>query len=373
MDYDIMSIQDYLTPITNSANEEACIFSKSLRAPRMGNHSTEQLAVLVERNLIQVNSDIQSSVDYDNEVQINLAESILRSDSVHRLLFTVKITANGAIWFCLDPKQYLTTLWRSRRGDIPHKDPASDPLHWFRKNGENEEKTTKTLVPEYLEAAFKNKQICCLYYDELQDEIERDVFTYLQQDPMIDPWIKMLISNTSRSEFIRELMKKYFYPNAPLVCVFEINMQLFHHSRFVAHAVAITATGSIGTAASVEHFLGVKQPLEQPFKQYIGDAYQLLECVVRNKSIERLSNKCFVGARVFSPIEIILAPVLLYKHRGKMTNCQFARAIRGMRDVFRSDTISTGFELFKSSIRLLGYIKSLDPASVPNPPLSAES
>ncbi|KAG9015874.1 hypothetical protein FRB90_004334, partial [Tulasnella sp. 427] len=148
-----------------------------LRPPKTSTYSAWSLYEWIQSGTIELEPEYQRDVVWPDTKQTKLIDSLLRNFYIPPIIFRVIEDEVGyEKRICIDGKQRLTSLQRFVDGLIPHIDADDKKKHWFR-DGEGPK---RSILPEWLRNAFKQKQLVCIEYYDLDSMWEREIFQRVQ-------------------------------------------------------------------------------------------------------------------------------------------------------------------------------------------------
>ncbi|TFK46282.1 hypothetical protein OE88DRAFT_1667916 [Heliocybe sulcata] len=187
------------------------VITNALRPPRTTQYTAKSLYDQIIENSIDLDPEYQRDVVWTEGKQSGLIDSILRHYYIPPVIFAVIAQDDGTEQrVCIDGKQRLTAIQRFMDGLIPHKDSfTNDRLYYKQTPGC---KTKRRLLPKAYINRFGNEQICCVEYDGLTPDQEREIFQRVQLGVALTPAERMQALNGPLATYVRNLQQSVLGP-----------------------------------------------------------------------------------------------------------------------------------------------------------------
>ncbi|KAH8826521.1 hypothetical protein DL96DRAFT_1608203 [Flagelloscypha sp. PMI_526] len=394
----------------------------ALKVPRATTYTASNLYEMIVQSDIDLDPVYQRAVVWHETKQIGLIDSIFRNYYIPPVIFAVKHFDDGTeARTCIDGKQRLTSIYRFMSGQIPHKDPVTKEVLWFKDDGRpyhaNARSTgpgkPKVMLPEKYRTLFANKQVVCVEYSEITDMDERDVFQRVQLGMALSASEKLQVVASARSEFVRDIIQNFVNHDAPLATNLEWDRTRGNDFRYVAASIltmqkwmaltpapktnrrAVTSSkieipGGVDGASSVDKWLKAEEDLTEDFKGVVQRTFEIFQEIAGEEKLRKFilevgeedttsstkppakRGKPAKKAIKFSQVEFTQSVVLIQRNMDVMTIGQLAASIRAMRKHIRSlwVDIRANNRITKD---LLRFISVLDPKTVVDPIAKKES
>ncbi|KAJ4482314.1 hypothetical protein J3R30DRAFT_3699743 [Lentinula aciculospora] len=349
----------------------------SLKPPRATTYTARALYQQIYNSDIDLSPEYQRDVVWPKEKQTNLIDSIYRNYYIPPIIFSVASEDDGSEHrVCIDGKQRLTSIQLFMDGLIPHRDPITGQKYWY-KHAESANGADKKqeLLPERLCTMFNNKQIVCVEYSNLSDLEERDIFKRVQQGMPLKPSEKLGVISTSRTVFIRDLLRRYV-TDETLGKAISWTTSRGGDFRCFAHAVYCMErwcsdpeeVKDHGTIDKVTKWLAGPHEIADNVKAHIHEAYDIF---VRLATTPKYSAPLKEYKKV-SPAEMIFIPLLIFVHgvlppeELRYTRRELCAEIKRMRHSVRQqyDDIRMNTRIGKFLIDCIRRIEAKEPEPV---------
>ncbi|KAJ3850047.1 hypothetical protein EV368DRAFT_46100, partial [Lentinula lateritia] len=313
---------------------------KALKRPRDATFSVRSLYDDMKRGLIDVNPEYQRDVVWKAEKQMMLIDSVFTNHYMPPIIFSVSYEENGTevTKICLDGKQRLTSLQLE-----------TSKLWWFKNDESSTSKTHRNIIPERVRQSFRNRQIRCTEYEELDEEDEREIFRRVQLGMALSSAEKLRVRSTRHAKFINELRELYVTESGLAAPSFRWDRSRDADYRCLAQAVYAlskwgpernTALKTTGTLSQVEKWLDDDtSPMSGEFANQVKRAFSILVQL----TIDEELSKPFLMYKKVSPMEIIGVVILIYVHSiiapplEKLTLPELSVAVAQMRQDVRRE------------------------------------
>ncbi|KZT20510.1 hypothetical protein NEOLEDRAFT_1140615 [Neolentinus lepideus HHB14362 ss-1] len=187
------------------------VITNALRPPRTTQYTAKSLYDQIVENSIDLDPEYQRDIVWTEAKQSGLIDSILRHYYIPPIIFAVVAQDDGTEQrVCIDGKQRLTAIQRFMDGLIPHKDSFTNERLYYKQTPGC--KTKRRLLPKAYINRFGNEQICCVEYDGLNSDQEREIFQRVQLGVALTPAERMQALNGPLASYLRTLQQRVLGP-----------------------------------------------------------------------------------------------------------------------------------------------------------------
>ncbi|KAJ3556857.1 hypothetical protein NM688_g1792 [Phlebia brevispora] len=302
-----------------------------MRPPRTTSYSADWVFTQMNERLIELEPSYQRDIVWPETKQIGLVDSLLRNYYIPPIIFAVRTSAEGhERRICIDGKQRLTSIRRFMDGEIYHKD--GNKRYWYKQTSKG---SRKAMLPDQYCQAFRNKQIVCVEFDELNEDQEREIFQRVQLGVPLTPAERMQAICGPWPDLVREVQDTIlgddgFGEN------FEWDRTRGREFQCLSSVIYLIVNSSNSKAGfpgtpQLEKMLQKATPVPPSTRDCILQTFRIYEMLARDPAL----SICFQTPRV-SPLEFIMTGALIFMRRGSLSLTQLSSAITLMRADVRS-------------------------------------
>ncbi|KZO98840.1 hypothetical protein CALVIDRAFT_534920 [Calocera viscosa TUFC12733] len=163
--------------------------------------------------------EINTSPDYQREAvwnpinQQNLIDSIINDFYIPPLLFAARVETDPeerdveySVMNVVDGKQRLTSIVKFMSGSIPCVHRSTKRTFWWTAP---DGKKGAIILPDSWKRLFESKSLYCVQWEQLNDDLEREIFKRVQYGMQLSPAEKMHAIASPWADLVRMLSKQY--------------------------------------------------------------------------------------------------------------------------------------------------------------------
>ncbi|KAG8934386.1 hypothetical protein FRC01_003343 [Tulasnella sp. 417] len=249
-----------------------------LRPPKTSTYSAWSLYEWIQNGGIELEPEYQRDVVWPDSKQTKLIDSILRNFYIPPIIFRVLEDQDGyERRICIDGKQRLTSLQRFMDGIIPHIDADDKKKHWF-KAGTGK----RNVLPDWLISTFKQKQLVCVEYFDLDGMWEREIFQRVQLGMPLQPAERMAAHVGPWAMFATTIKQQYFGPDSDMWKYWSLDISRARDFQYAAQIImgvySLPDRCNFATQ-SLDKWLQRTDPPSESFKKQVRDVFDKLVAV----------------------------------------------------------------------------------------------
>ncbi|KZT62050.1 hypothetical protein CALCODRAFT_490617 [Calocera cornea HHB12733] len=162
--------------------------------------------------------EINTSPDYQREAvwnptnQQNIIDSIINDFYIPPLLFANRVETDPeepeveySVMNVVDGKQRLTSIVKFMSGSIPYVHRSTNSKYWWTAP----EGRKVPILPDSWKRLFESKSLYCVQWEQLDDNLEREIFKRVQYGMQLSPAEKMHAIASPWADLVRMLSKQY--------------------------------------------------------------------------------------------------------------------------------------------------------------------
>ncbi|KIO32185.1 hypothetical protein M407DRAFT_215001 [Tulasnella calospora MUT 4182] len=264
-----------------------------LRPPKTSTYSALSLYEWIQNGGIELEPEYQRDVVWPDSKQTKLIDSVLRNFYIPPIIFRVTEDQDGyERRICIDGKQRLTSLQRFMDGMIPD----DKKKHWF-KAGTGK----RNVLPDWLISGFKQKQLVCVEYFDLDEMWEREIFQQLGMP--LQPAERMAAHVGPWAMFATTIKQQYLAPDSDMWKYWSVDISRARDFQYAAQIIMglYTLPDRCNFATqSLDKWLQRTDPPSESFKKQVRGIFDKLVQVGPHNT-----------KKAVAPVEFVMTAMLI--------------------------------------------------------------
>jgi len=286
--------------------------------------------------------EINTSPDYQREAvwnqvnQQNIIDSIINDFYIPPLLFASRVEKDAeepdveySVMNVMDGKQRLTSIVKFMSGSIPYVHRSSNRKYWW--TAPQGKKVP--ILPDSWKRLFQSKSLYCVQWEQLGEDLEREIFKRVQYGMQLSPAEKMHAIASPWADMIRMISKQYIAEGlAEQIKWTRSRGQDFQFVAQILYLIWRPDRLQFPTAALLDKWLRNEAQPSNDFKREADAVFRDYLTMTQNPE----TSYGFHGiADRLAPVEVVMIGYLLHciRHADAMTK---AREIDGLRRATRA-------------------------------------
>jgi len=276
----------------------------------------EDLFEGVQRGEINTSPDYQREAVWNPTNQQNIIDSIINDFYIPPLLFAVHCETDAeepdkeiTVMNVVDGKQRLTSIVKFMSGTISYLHRTTNTRYWW----VAPEGKKVRLVPELWRKQFLSKAMYCVQWQDLEDNLEREIFKRVQYGMQLSPAEKMHAINSVWANLVRMLCKQYV--SEGLSQQIRWTRSRGQDFQFVAQILFLiykTTKFQFPTAPTLDKWLRYEDPPSNDFKREADKLFRDYLTIAQDKKLNYGFHD--ISDRI-APVEVVMIGYLLFKAR----------------------------------------------------------
>lgn len=313
--------------------------SGALKPPRGMQMNTKEIHLRYHQGFLDLNPAYQRDVVWPHAKQQGLISSLFLNYYIPPIILclTVREEDGETIYTAIDGKQRCTSVISFIEGTIPFIG-ADKVKYWYRSPGPGR---SGKLLPDNLKRRFDMMQLTTVEYDDIDDEVQRDIFQRVQLGVALSSAEKLQAIASPYTTWLGELLKKYVFQDGTLKDL--ITWDTTRGKPFQSFAsIAIWCQDPSAIAAlspSKYHaYLDRQDPPDAAFRRRFEKAISLLVNLATNHYEGVFDLGLIKGkkSKFVSPVELWFIGYIIYSRMGHSSLNGLAETIREMRQYLRT-------------------------------------
>ncbi|EIW73182.1 hypothetical protein M231_07438 [Tremella mesenterica] len=312
------------------------ILQGALKRPIHTTYNLKHIHDLIHTGGVELDPAYQREVVWSELKMIGLIQSLFMNYYIPPIVFSVNanVQEQSETRVCIDGKQRCSSIARFMNGEIPFLAPKSKQKYWYTNYGNPRHK----LLPEALRRRFDQIVLQVVEYDNLPEDMQRDIFQRVQLGMALSAAEKLQAIPGPWSAWILELQKKYITEpntlNRPKVEMDTSRGRAFQN--LVAIVMLCYGQDKAPTAIKMHQFLERKDPPPPVFRKKVEMALSLMVDIAYNHYNESIGT---VKQPRIAPVEFHFIIYLIFSRMGYLSTASLAKTVGQLRQTIRNKYI----------------------------------